>query len=587
IDKTKPITSDNVKIGWQKEKPIKIVLQANDNLSGIKETYYKIWSNGSEEPKNWSIGNETNIEDDGKWLIKYYSVDNAGNEEEIKIKELWIDTIAPEKPELNITIKGSSIILSWRETIEQNFERYEIHIARKKDFSNERIINITDKKITNYTLNLTAGKKYYLKLKVIDLAGWESESDLKELVIPKKPIEKKIDLEIILPILLLLCLCMFIVIGYKLRGRKKFVAPVQKFAVEEVFLIYNDGRLLAHTTRRLKADMDEDILSSMLTAVQTFIKDSFGKEEKGELTSMQYGDNRILFEKGKNTVLAVVITGEEAIGLRGEMRTALNNIETEYGTILKDWSGSLSEIAGAKKFLSKLGEYELEPFEEKIKIDVKLMSEVEFYRGFVRLKVAVKNSTSAVITNASLKIIYDEEALRLDHIEPEYSMKGNDIIIGIVEPNEKKTIGIFLDPKICMESYIDGILSFKDYKGNLEMVKMKRKLASVVCPIMYTDENINVPMLKRLVAEELEQNDSKVFTMPNIQYERVYQCTKKAVQRHDVRLVREFIEKEPYSAEVWYFGKTKERKDKLVIRCSVREEGRNVEFFVASNSILV
>ncbi|MEW5761251.1 MAG: hypothetical protein AB1779_10860, partial [Candidatus Thermoplasmatota archaeon] len=42
-----------------------------------------------------------------------------------------------------------------------------------------------------------------------------------------------------------------------------------------------------------------------------------------------------------------------------------------------------------------------------------------------------------------------------------------------------------------------------------------------------------------------------------------------------------------YSAEVWYFGKTKERKDKLVIRCSVREEGRNVEFFVASNSILV
>ncbi|MEW5761266.1 MAG: hypothetical protein AB1779_10935, partial [Candidatus Thermoplasmatota archaeon] len=65
------------------------------------------------------------------------------------------------------------------------------------------------------------------------------------------------------------------------------------------------------------------------------------------------------------------------------------------------------------------------------------------------------------------------------------------------------------------------------------------------------------------------------------------QIAKRAIQRHDVRLVREFFEKEPYLSEAWYFGKTKERKDKLVIRVSVSEDSKVVEFFAASNSILV
>ncbi|MEW5761080.1 MAG: zinc ribbon domain-containing protein, partial [Candidatus Thermoplasmatota archaeon] len=61
----------------------------------------------------------------------------------------------------------------------------------------------------------------------------------------------------------------------------------------------------------------------------------------------------------------------------------------------------------------------------------------------------------------------------------------------------------------------------------------------------------------------------------------------RAIQRHDVRLVREFFEEKPLIAEAWYFGKTKERKDKLIIRASVLEDSKVVEFFVASNSILV
>ncbi|MEW5761564.1 MAG: hypothetical protein AB1779_12460, partial [Candidatus Thermoplasmatota archaeon] len=152
----------------------------------------------------------------------------------------------------------------------------------------------------------------------------------------------------------------------------------------------------------------------------------------------------------------------------------------------------------------------------------------------------------------------------------------------------KKTLALYFDPQICMESYFEGILAFKDYRGNLETKKMRRKLVSVVCPIMYTDENINTAMLKRMIAEELKQKDIKIFAIPfGVSYEHVLDIAKRAVQHHDVRFVREFKELEPFTAEAWFFGKTKERKDRVVIRITVRKETKSIEFFVASDSILV
>ena len=50
----------------------------------------------------------------------------------------------------------------------------------------------------------------------------------------------------------------------------------EDFAVEDVFLMYNDGRLIQHATRRIKADMDVDIVTSMLKAVQDFVRESLG-----------------------------------------------------------------------------------------------------------------------------------------------------------------------------------------------------------------------------------------------------------------------------------------------------------------------
>jgi len=373
-------------------------------------------------------------------------------------------------------------------------------------------------------------------------------------------------------------------------------APAQRvapagFAVEDMYLMYEDGRLIQHNTRRIKADMDADLMASMLTAVKAFIKDSVGMAEGTELGAMEYGDNKILLQKGRYVVLAAVITGAEPADFRDEMKHAVSNIEGEFGPVLASWDGMAQRLAGAKRFLGQLGEYrvrELPAAPAGGLLEVSLKSELEFYQGFVRLKVAVKNSMDTYMNDASFRLIYKDAVLRLDHIEPNYTVKGDEVVLGNIEPREKRTVAFYLDPQICTESFLEGILSYKDSRGNLEMLKLPRKVASVVCPIVYTDENINTAMLKRMAADELDRKDTKVFAIPpSLPPETAFDLAEAAVQHHDLRLVREFTEKEPFVGEAWYYGKAKGRDDKLVVRARVLGEKRVLEFFVASGSTLM
>jgi hypothetical protein len=168
-------------------------------------------------------------------------------------------------------------------------------------------------------------------------------------------------------------------------------------------------------------------------------------------------------------------------------------------------------------------------------------------------------------------------------------VSGTKVTIGTISPREKKTVAYYLDPLICQESDIDGTTSFKDAEGAFGTVTMKRRRADIVCPIFFTEENANTAMLKRLIHEELKESDSKVFTIPKmLAAPEAFTLGKEVIRGHDVRFVREFVEQEegqPYRAEAWYYGVTKVKKDKMVIRTSIWDDRKTVEFFVAAGRI--
>ncbi|MEW5761302.1 MAG: hypothetical protein AB1779_11120, partial [Candidatus Thermoplasmatota archaeon] len=201
---------------------------------------------------------------EGENNITIYVIDKAGNINKIE-KKIILDTIPPEieilEPKNNKTEK----------------EKIKINGKTEKNakiYINGIEANVDENGYFNYPIKLSKGENKII-IKAVDLAGNEKT---KELVIKR---EEKITQFNFLPlflIALIVFLCFGIATALYLRKKAKPKLELEKeeFAVEDVFLIYKDGRLIQHTTRRIKADMDEEILTSMLTAVQTFIKDSLG-----------------------------------------------------------------------------------------------------------------------------------------------------------------------------------------------------------------------------------------------------------------------------------------------------------------------
>jgi hypothetical protein len=136
-----------------------------------------------------------------------------------------------------------------------------------------------------------------------------------------------------------------------LRGR------YAKIFIEEAFLIHGSGNLIHHTGIGRHTDIDEDIFSNMLTAIQEFIKDSFKKIEDSPVKRIEFGERKIMLERGKKLYLAVVYVGHETVRNVQPLVDAIEEIEKKYEKELMDWDGMMISFAGVEEILHKhLGE---------------------------------------------------------------------------------------------------------------------------------------------------------------------------------------------------------------------------------------
>jgi hypothetical protein len=217
---------------------------------------------------------------------------------------------------------------------------------------------------------------------------------------------------------------------------------------------------------------------------------------------------------------------------------------------------------------------------------VEVNPESEFYQGFVRFTVSVKNGMNVPAGRTQVILDYNEDILRLQRIEPKnLRAAGSRVLLGDLKPGDSRQLVYYLDPQICTESLVDGVVQYKLPDGKSKAVNMKPMKAEVVCPLFFTKEVASSALLKRLVENELRVRDSKVYH-PTLgmgaTHGKVYDIAKSAVLAHDVKEVREFLSYNPYGAECWFYGETKVKGYKIVIRAAVREQENVVELFSAS-----
>ena len=138
------------------------------------------------------------------------------------------------------------------------------------------------------------------------------------------------------------------------------VAPKRsaESTIDDVFLLYRDGLLIKHDTRRLKPDIDTDILSGMLTAVQQFVKDSFRSEE-GDLDELTFGQMHILIGRGKWVILAAMIQGDGTDAMMEQVKRCVGDIEDHQWDQLDGWDGDMAIAKVLSPYVKKLvrGEY--------------------------------------------------------------------------------------------------------------------------------------------------------------------------------------------------------------------------------------
>ena len=119
------------------------------------------------------------------------------------------------------------------------------------------------------------------------------------------------------------------------------------YRVEHVFLINrNSGLLIAHVTADNATSEDPQLISSMLSAIQDFVKDSFHEKEQSGLDTIRFGELRLWSEVGPFATLVAVIRGNPPEELHDIVRDVLLRIHAEYAQALERFDGDGSQLAG-------------------------------------------------------------------------------------------------------------------------------------------------------------------------------------------------------------------------------------------------
>ena len=113
------------------------------------------------------------------------------------------------------------------------------------------------------------------------------------------------------------------------------------YRVEQVFLIHlKTSLVLQHVVDPAAARQDADMVSSMLSAIRDFVRDSFETQQSDSLDSLQMGQLQIWIEQGPQAIIAAVIRGQAPQELRLTLKEKLEEAHRRFSRELEEFDGN-------------------------------------------------------------------------------------------------------------------------------------------------------------------------------------------------------------------------------------------------------
>jgi len=127
------------------------------------------------------------------------------------------------------------------------------------------------------------------------------------------------------------------------------------YQVEHAFLIHrHTGLLIAHAAAATAESQDPQLVSSMLAAIQDFVRDSFSQDASGGLDAIRLGDLLVWTEQGPYATLVGVIRGKPPESLHDTMRATLARIHEGHPNSLEHFDGDSTPLAAVDTDLQAL-----------------------------------------------------------------------------------------------------------------------------------------------------------------------------------------------------------------------------------------
>ncbi len=315
-----------------------VIFSAALTLDTENEILEYRWFFGDNQQTAWSRDDRANhtYSDDGTYSVRL-EVRDGTNPTKIKSQNVTVDLLPPvismEDPVLKAEV-GKPILIKVNVTdrvgiFEVRLEYTISNITRTVVMTHEGGgIYFAQIPAQNHTMELT------YRIIAEDMAGHIASTDQFTLALEYE------DPSLFIYSSLALLIAFLVIIIYLFLSR-----PI----VDEVFVMYHDGTLLAHQTRRLKPGMDDDILGGMLIALQNFVRDSFKDENMTVLRRMDFGERKLLVERKDDFFIAVVLSGKRAGNAAQRMLKVLDNIDENYAPVLKEWDGDLEKVRGIRE----------------------------------------------------------------------------------------------------------------------------------------------------------------------------------------------------------------------------------------------
>lgn len=129
-----------------------------------------------------------------------------------------------------------------------------------------------------------------------------------------------------------------------LKTGKPFIeimlAHTMEYSIDHAFLIHKKtGLLLKSMSRPGCATADDDMVSSMLTAIRQYIGDSLKLAEESGVQGINAGEYEILVEEGPRASLALIIRGTPEPSVRTLMQKTLEAVHIRFAGELKSFQG--------------------------------------------------------------------------------------------------------------------------------------------------------------------------------------------------------------------------------------------------------